>query len=171
MPQHFTTHVSRAHPLLNVVTWVAVTCGRVLASYCTKSLWKHLPIHTAAIYWYLLQQLALDTVTGRNCTIHVWWRTADEQGREKAISTEQHSVFLLSSHTAALSLFPFPGSPWGMEMLTLNNFYCIGRHQNGGNQCMIWAKAQPSVSRTPWMKAKIRKQHRKKLWQLKAIQD
>lgn len=121
------SHVSTAHLLLNAVAQAAVTYGRVLASYCTISLRKRLPTHTAAIYWLLLHSWLwthwLEETAHHRYDKNCWW---DNEGR-KPFSAEQHSSFLLSSHSAPLSLFPFPGLPWGMEMLALTNFYCIGR--------------------------------------------
>lgn len=126
MPQLHRSHVSRAHLLLNVVTWVAVTYGRVLASYCTNSLWNRLPNHIAAIYWLLLRSW-LWTHWLEETAHHMHDELLMRQGSEKTISPQRHSPFFFSSHSAALSLFPFPSIPRGMEILTRTNFYCIGR--------------------------------------------
>lgn len=58
------SHVPREHLLLNVVTWVAVTYGSVLASYCATSLWKHLLNRTLVIYWLMLHGSSASGQTG-----------------------------------------------------------------------------------------------------------
>lgn len=127
MPQHFTTLMCQEH----ISFWM-------LWHELLSPTAEFLP-HIASIPYGIISLTTQQPFTGYCCAAgsgHTGWRKLhihmhDEllmrQGSEKTISPQRHSPFFFSSHSAALSLFPFPSIPRGMEILTRTNFYCIGR--------------------------------------------